>query len=203
VRASNAGHVLLSGIASQQRAERVAETLMASDSFSKWGIRTIGETEARYNPMSYHNGSVWPHDNALIAMGFARYGLKGPLVQLLTGLFDAALFMDLKRLPELFCGFGRRPGTGPTAYPVACIPQAWSSAAVFAALGAALGISFVPRTQQIRFGQPVLPPWVEGLRILNLRLGATSVDLQLRRTQEDVGIHVIRREGPVEIVLAT
>ena len=201
VRASNAGHVLLGGLAAPERAARVAETLMTPDSFSEWGIRTVARGEARYNPISYHNGSVWPHDNGLIAMGFARYGLKEPLLRLLTGLFDAALFLDLRRLPELFCGFPRRPGSGPTAYPVACIPQAWSSASVFALLGAALGISFDPQARQIRFVRPVLPPWLNEIRLTNLRLGTASADLELRRSQDSIAIHVLRHDGELGIVL--
>jgi glycogen debranching enzyme len=201
VQSSNAGHVLLGGLATAEHATRVADTLMSNRSYSHWGIRTLAEGEARYNPMSYHNGSVWPHDNGLIALGFARYGLKSPLERLLTGLFDAALFTDLKRLPELFCGFARRPGAGPTAYPVACIPQAWAAASVFAILGAALGISFDPAAQQIRFTRPVLPPWLPELQIKNLRLGDASVDLDLRRHHEDVALHVLRRHGDINIVI--
>jgi glycogen debranching enzyme len=144
---------------------------------------------------------VWPHDNGLIAMGFARYGLKEPLVRLLTGMFDAALFLELSRLPELFCGFARRPGSGPTAYPVACIPQAWSSAAVFAMLGAMLGISFDPHARQIRFSQPVLPPWLTEIMLSNLRLGEAVADVVLRRSNDSVAVHVVGRRGDVDIVL--
>ena len=201
VRASNAGHVLLAGLAAPERAARVADTLMTPEFFSGWGVRTIAQGSARYNPISYHNGSIWPHDNALIAMGFARYGLRAPLVQLLSGLFDAALFLDLRRLPELFCGFARRPGMGPTGYPVACLPQAWSSAAVLAILGAALGISFDLSARQIRFTRPVLPPWLEELRLTNLRLGDASADLLLQRSHNDVALHVLRRDGEIDVVL--
>ncbi len=199
VRASNAGHVLLSGLAAPERAQRVADVLMAPESFSGWGIRTLAEGERRYNPLSYHNGSIWPHDNALIALGFARYGLKQPLIRLLGGLFDTAEWMELRRLPELFCGLPRGPGLGPTAYPVSCSPQAWASATVFALLGALLGISFAPRERQIRFTHPTLPPWLEVLEISNLRLGDSSVDLELRRSREEVGLTVLRRVGDVEI----
>ena len=201
VRTSNAGHALFAGIAAPERAEAVAEGFMAPAFFSSWGIRTVAEGEARYNPMSYHNGSVWPHDNGLIAMGFARYGLRRELQRVLTGLFDAALFMELKRLPELFCGFERRPGIGPTRYPVACLPQAWSSASVFALLGAALGISFDPPTRRIRFERPMLPPWLDTLLISDLRLDRASVDLALERRGEDLAMHVLRREGEVEVTL--
>jgi glycogen debranching enzyme len=201
VRSSNAGHVLLAGLASATRAGRVAESLMGGESFSGWGIRTVAAAEKRYNPVAYHNGSVWPHDNALIAMGFSRYGLKAPVLRLLDGLCGVAQFMPLSRLPELFCGFPRRTGTGPTSYPVACSPQAWSSAAVFAMLGAALGISYAPRERQIRFSAPALPLGVDELRLTNLRLAGASVDLLLRRNAEEVELTVLRREGQVEIVL--
>src|SRR3712207_6128009 len=126
VRTSNAGHALFTGIAAPERAQRVAATLMTPEGFSGWGIRTVARGEARFNPMSYHNGSVWPHDNALIASGFARYGLKAEAARVFAGLFDAATHHELRRLPELFCGFSRRPHRGPTPYPVACSPQAWA-----------------------------------------------------------------------------
>ena len=201
VAASNAGHVLFGGLASPERAELVAQRLVGPQSFSGWGIRTIEGSEARYNPMSYHNGSVWPHDNALIGMGFARYGLRQPLLKLLTGMFDASLFTDDHRLPELFCGFERRPGSAPTSYPVACIPQAWSSATVFGLLGAVLGLSFDPAGRQIRFTRPVLPAWMDDCRITNLRLGEAEVDLLLQRHDDDVALHVLRRQGGIEVVV--
>ncbi len=201
VRSSNAGHVLFGGLASPERARRVAALLTAEQSFSGWGIRTIAEGEARYNPISYHNGSIWPHDNALIAMGFSRYGLKRPLMQVLSGLFDATSFLDLHRLPELFCGFPRRTNLAPTEYPVACVPQAWSSAAAFGMLGAALGVSFDAEAGRVIFNQPVLPPSLGECQLSNLRVGQGWLDLQLLRSQDDVAIHVLRREGPVEIVV--
>ncbi|HKW86823.1 MAG TPA: amylo-alpha-1,6-glucosidase, partial [Nitrospiraceae bacterium] len=141
VRTSNAGHCLFTGIASQERARCIADSLLGKDFFSGWGIRTVAASEARFNPMSYHNGSVWPHDNALIAIGLARYGLKESVLKIMTGLFDASLLVDLHRLPELFCGFVRRPGESPTLYPVACAPQAWSAASVFMLLQACLGLT--------------------------------------------------------------
>jgi glycogen debranching enzyme len=201
VRSSNAGQVLATGLASPERAARTAETLMTAGSFSGWGIRTIAEGEARYNPMSYHNGSVWPHDNALIALGFARYGLTEPLLRVLSGLFDASGYLELERLPELLCGFARRPGGGPTEYPVACAPQAWAAASVFAILGGALGISFAPRERQIRFTRPVLPTWLGEVRLANLCLGEASVDLLVRRGDNDVAVSVVRRDGPIDIIL--
>ncbi len=199
VRSSNPGHCLLTGIVRPELAPRLAATLLAPESFSGWGVRTLAAGEARYNPMSYHNGSVWPHDNALIAMGLARYGLKDEVIQVMDGLFQASLFMDLHRLPELFCGFGRRPGEGPTLYPVACAPQAWSAAAVFALLQACLGLSVRAAEPQICFTYPMLPPFLKEVRITNLRVGTAVVDLDLVRHGHDVGINVPRREGAVEI----
>jgi glycogen debranching enzyme len=203
VRTSNAGHVLFGNLASPERAARVAAGLLAPASFSRWGIRTLADTERRYNPISYHNGSVWPHDNALIGMGFARYGLTTPLMVVFGALFDASIFMDDQRLPELSCGFERRAGSGPTTYPVACIPQAWSSAAVFGLFGAALGISFDPAAARIRFARPALPSWIDECRISNLRLGDNTVDLLLERQSGGVVVRVLDQTGPVEILIAT
>jgi glycogen debranching enzyme len=198
---SNAGHVLMGGLASPAHAAQVAQRLLSPAAFSLWGIRTVEESEVRYNPMSYHNGSVWPHDNAIIAMGFARYGLREPLLKVMSALFEASLYSADRRLPELFCGFMRRPGSSPTAYPVACIPQAWSAAAVFGLLGSVIGVSFDPAARQIRFMRPALPAWMGECRILDLRLGDAEVDLQLTRRENDVALHVLRRTGDVEIVI--
>jgi glycogen debranching enzyme len=201
VRTSNAGHALFAGIAEPARAARVAATLMGDGHFSGWGIRTVAAAERRYNPMSYHNGSIWPHDNGVIALGLARYGLRAPLLRLIEAMFDASTFFELHRLPELFCGFVRRPGEGPTLYPVACSPQAWSSAAAFALLGAALGVSFHPEIAQIRFTRPALPRFIDELRIERLVMGAVAVDLHFRRHGEDAALTVLRKDGEVEIVV--
>lgn len=200
VRASNAGHCLLTGIADPDRARRTAGMLMGETFFSGWGIRTLAAGEARYNPMSYHNGSVWPHDNALIAAGLARYGYMEFVHKVLAGLFDASIFMDLHRLPELFCGFVRRPGQSPTLYPVACAPQAWSAASVFLLLQACLGLSIRAPEGRIVFFHPLLPEFLPEIRLRNLRVGAASVDLSLKRYEQDVGITVMQREGQVEVV---
>ncbi|HET6518725.1 MAG TPA: amylo-alpha-1,6-glucosidase [Geminicoccaceae bacterium] len=195
VRSSNAGHALLTGIADAARAARVAETLLDRGSFSGWGIRTIAASEARYNPMSYHNGSVWPHDNALIALGLARYGLKEAVLQVFEGLFDASTYMELRRLPELFCGFARRRHKGPTFYPVACAPQAWASATPFALLQACLGLEFDAAERKICFNNPMLPEFIERVDITRLRLRGGSVDVTLRRYADDVTVNVTRRDG--------
>jgi glycogen debranching enzyme len=201
VRASNAGHCLFTGIVSPDRAARVAETLLSDASFSGWGVRTVAETEARYNPMSYHNGSVWPHDNGLIAAGLARYRLTQQVQQVFTGLFDASIFMDLHRMPELFCGFVRRPGTGPTLYPVACAPQSWAGAAVFSLIQSLLGLTIDAPRRQIRFDRSVLPQSLKRIWITNLRVADATVDLSIERYPSDVGVELLRREGDVEIVV--
>ncbi len=200
VRASNAGHVLLTDMAGPERASLVARTLTAPESFSGWGIRTVADSEARYNPMSYHNGSIWPHDNALIAAGFARQGLSQDALKVLAGLFDASIFMNLHRLPELFCGFPRRPGESPTLYPVACNPQAWASASVFLLLQSTLGMAISATERVVRFSGACLPPFLERVRILNLRVLDVTIDLLLERHHADVGITVLRRDGDVQIV---
>ena len=199
VRASNAGHVLFAGLATPQRARQVAATLMSPQGYCDWGIRTVAEGEARYNPMSYHNGGVWPHDNALIGVGFARYGLMEEMARVMSGMFDAAALLPLHRLPELFCGFKRRADFGPVGYPVACIPQAWSTASVFALLGAAMGIAFDADAGRIQFRNPVLPDWLPRVQIANLRLGAATADLVLARKGKSVSVKVARAEGKVEV----
>jgi glycogen debranching enzyme len=201
VRSSNAGQVLLSGIASPRHAARTAAALMDRHFFSGWGIRTIAEGEPRYNPMSYHNGSVWPHDNALIGFGFARYGFSDHILRLFHGMFDAAGYMDLRRLPELFCGFRRIAGKGPTFYPVACSPQAWASAAPFAFLQACLGLSFDPAGEHVRFRQPRLPEFLDQVVIRQLRVGDSQFDLVLRRYGSDVSVNVLDRRGDGRIAI--
>ncbi|HEX5453789.1 MAG TPA: amylo-alpha-1,6-glucosidase [Stellaceae bacterium] len=198
--ASNAGHALLTGIASPERAARVADTLMRVGCFSGWGIRTLSRTAIRYNPISYHNGSVWPHDNALIALGFARYGLSEPALRVFTGLFDAATHWEPRRLPELFCGFARRR-TAPIMYPVACSPQAWASAAVFALIQASLGLELDHAAGEIRFDRPMLPPFLDHLHVRGLRLGDSSADVKLHRIGDEVSATVTGRDGPVRIVV--
>ena len=163
---------------------------MADTSFSGWGIRTLDKTEVCYNPMSYHNGSIWPHDNAITMMGLAKYGFRDKAMQIMTGLFDASIQLDLHRLPELFCGFDRLPGQGPTLYPVACSPQAWASGAVFQMLQACLGISFSADKPQIHFKLPQLPEYLERIQITNLRFPCGVIDLAFHIHPNDVGINI-------------
>src|SRR6185437_10439882 len=199
VRSSNAGHALFAGIAAPERARRVAEGLMGDSFFCGWGIRTIGRREARYNPMSYHNGSVWPHDNALIAHGLARYGFKAEVLRVFDGLFAAATYMELRRLPELFCGFARRAGRAPTLYPVACNPQAWAAAAPIALLQACLGLSFDVDAKIVHVEQPVLPDWLERVTIRDIMLCGDRVDLQVNKDEGQIAVTALTRTGQLRV----
>ena len=150
---------------------------MGSSSFGGWGIRTIASGEARYNPMSYHNGSVWPHDNALIAAGFARYGRREDTARVFESLFSASTYVDLRRLPELFCGFSRQRSRGPTFYPVACSPQAWAAAAPLYLLQSCLGLSFEAEASRVVFRKPALPDFLNEITLTGLSLPAGKVDV--------------------------
>ena len=200
VRASNAGHCLYTGIASTERARRVVETLMNAESFTGWGIRTVACTESRYNPLSYHNGSIWPHDNSLIANGMAKYGSKKRAGEVLLALLDLSSEVELRRLPELFCGLKRRPNEGPTLYPVACSPQAWAAAAPFLILEGCLGISVQADRGRIVFDRPFLPEGIPQLSIRGLRCGKVAADLLLERRNDSVLVHLENNHEDVEIV---
>jgi len=200
VRTSNAGHCLLTGLVRPDRAQRVAETLLADASSAGWGIRTVAAGEWRYNPMSYHNGSIWPHDNALVAAGLARYGLTGAASRVMHAMFELSEAVELHRLPELICGFHRRGGSGPTLYPVACAPQAWASGAVYLLVAACLGLHIDAIQRRVSFSRAVLPDRIDWLRIANLSVAGAEVDLLLTRHAYDVGVTVLRRTGDVEIV---
>ena len=201
VKTSNAGHALYTGIAEPSRAKRLAETLFETTSFSGWGVRTVATTESRYNPLSYHNGSIWPHDNALIAAGLARYGLVDQALRLFGALFDASRSTRLHRLPELFCGFERRAGDGPTLYPVACAPQAWAAGAVFLLVQSCLGLSINAPRGRVSLRHARLPPFVSHLTIRNLQVGEANVDLRCERQTDGIGVRVLRRRGSVEVLV--
>jgi glycogen debranching enzyme len=202
VATSNAGHLLLCGVPDPVRARRVAATLLDTESFSGWGIRTVAAGASRYNPMSYHNGSVWPHDNALIALGFARYGLKIEVLAVLEALFDTATHMDLFRLPELFCGFARRGRAAPTLYPVACSPQAWASASMPALLQAALGLEIDGIANEVRFSRPVLPAFLDEIHLRRVRVPGGGVDVMIHREPGGgAAVRTTRCEGAVRVVV--
>jgi glycogen debranching enzyme len=199
VRSSNAGQVLFSGIAAPERAARVIDGLFDAEFFSGWGIRTISRRERRYNPASYHNGSVWPHDNAIIGLGLARYGRSDEALALTTALFDAAAHMHLRRLPELFCGFERSRGKAPTLYPVACAPQAWAAVTPFALIQACLGLEADGGAAKLRLRRPRLPQFLDWMTVKRLKVGAARVDLMLRRHDASVAVNLLACEGQAEV----
>jgi glycogen debranching enzyme len=200
VRASNAGHALFAGVAYPERAPSVVSALMGSSGFCGWGVRTVASTEARYNPMSYHNGSVWPHDNALIAAGLAQYGFRQEAARIFEGLFDASTYVELRRLPELFCGFPRQQTRGPTFYPVACIPQAWSAAAPLYLVQSCIGLSFEPEARRITFTEPVLPRFLDEIVLRGLAVGGRKADIALRRSNRQVVVDVLDKDGSIGVV---
>ena len=202
VRSSNAGHALSSGIADSERATRVIEQMVSPAFFSGWGIRTIASSEARYNPMSYHNGSIWPHDNAMIGAGFARYGRSDQIETVFNGLLDAALNMSQRRLPELFCGFRRRAGRAPILYPVACSPQAWASGSMLHLLKSLMGLKIDGAARTITLSAPYLPERVGEVTVRNIRAGAGSAGFTLRRKNGGVSIDVTDCSDGAKVVLA-
>ena len=201
VTTSNPGHCLSSGIAFEHRASRIADSLLDMNLYSGWGIRTVGAREVRYNPMSYHNGSVWPHDNAIIAHGLARYNLTRYSLRVLESMFEASVHFDANRMPELFCGFRRRAGDGPTLYPVACSPQSWASASIYMLLQACLGMTVNGVDRHIHFRDSCLPESVQWLNIENLTVANCRVDFTVRRLTRGVEVEVHRRDGELEIAV--
>ncbi len=192
---SNAAQCLFTGIADRDRARSVIQTVFHPDLFSGWGLRTLAAGEVTFNPLSYHNGAVWPHDNALIAWGLrATAKARGP-----RGCSPDCSRRDStsssNRMPELFCGFSRQAGVGPIPYAVACSPQAWSAASVFLLIQASLGLTIDAATASVVFHRPALPSSLPELRIFDLEVGGGRVDLLLTRHDEDVSVRVLRRQG--------
>jgi glycogen debranching enzyme len=152
--------------------------------------------------MSYHNGSVWPHDNAMIAAGFARYGFRYAAARVFEGLFEASVHMDLRRLPELFCGFPRQRNSAPTSYPVACVPQAWATAAPLSLIQSVLGLGFDYDPPRIAFSQPMIPEFLEEILLRKLACGDASADVALRRSGEEAAVHLLSRRGNIRVLTA-
>ena len=201
VRTSNPGQLLFTGMVQPERARRLVAQLFGREFFCGWGIRTLSAREKRFNPTSYHNGSVWPHDNALFALGLAHYGHTGAAVTLATALFDAASQMHLRRLPELFCGFRRQRGKAPTLYPVACAPQAWAAVAPFALLQACLALDIDAVSSTLTLRQPRLPEFLDWVAVRGLRVGESRLDLMLYREEQTVAVKLLQREGEAEVVV--
>lgn len=203
VRSSNMGHSLFSGISSGTHARIVADSLMDESFFSGWGVRTVAKGQPRYNPMSYHNGSIWPHDNAMIAEGMSRYGYKAYAGRILDAMFHVSQFTDLRRFPELFCGFDRRPNQGPTLYPVACSPQAWAAASIFSLLQSCLGLSIQASSRQVQFTQPYLPEFLKSIHVKNLAIGDAFIDFSAERNELSVSVTVLRRTDNISVIVST
>jgi glycogen debranching enzyme len=200
---SNAGHCLYSGIVDEDKAAKLIARLMQEDMFNGWGIRTLSKNEKRFNPMSYHNGSIWPHDVSLIAKGFSNYGFKEQTLQLTASLFDASTFIELQRLPELFCGFDRRRDEGPTNYPVACSPQSWAVASVFMMLEACLNIRIEVSERKVYFDKPYLPEGIDHIEISRLKLGDAYADIEFNCENNSVGVKVKSCPKDWQILIVT
>jgi len=200
VRSSNAGQILFTGLGSADQCRKIVSELGSEIFYSGWGVRTIAASEARYNPMSYHNGSVWPHDNALIAYGLRGEKDKALAEKILIGLFDASIFLDLHRMPELFCGFPKRAGEAPTLYPVACAPQAWAAGSVFLILQSCLGMRIDALSRAICFIHPMLPECIPYVRLNGIRVGSGEVSLEITRHQKTVSTAILDRRGDLDIM---
>lgn len=193
--ASNAGHLLFCGLPSPERAERVMQRLAAADFRTGWGLRTLARGQARYNPMSYHNGSVWPHDTSLCVAGMARYGDRDRVGEILRDLFETAQHMEM-RLPELFCGFPRRPGEPPVPYPVSCSPQAWAAGSAFLMLQSLLGVTVDAFEKTVSIVRPRLPEGVGRLTLNGLPIGDCHVDLAFERVRKGLVVAAVSNCSP-------
>jgi glycogen debranching enzyme len=198
---SNQGHLLWAGALPHARARAVRDLLIAEPMFSGWGVRTLGAGHRGFNPLGYHTGSVWPHDNAMIACGLRRYGFDEDFARIFDGLLDAASRFDDYRLPELFGGFERIPGESPVPYPVACRPQAWAAGSIPWLLACGLGLRPEGLDGRLRVVRPSLPTWLDRLEIARLRVADAAVDLRFERTREGVRLSDVRVDGPLEVVL--
>jgi glycogen debranching enzyme len=191
---SNPGHLLWSGIASPERAARVVQRLLERDMWSGWGIRTLSELNPAFNPFSYQNGSVWPHDNGIIAMGFKNYGFAKEAAMVARDISEAASYFVFYRLPELYAGIRREPGTFPVQYLGANVPQAWAAGSVFHLLRAILGLNANAHTKTL-FVDPVLPRWLPDITLHNLRVGASTVTLRFWREKDETRWDVLSAVG--------
>jgi glycogen debranching enzyme len=198
---SNPGHALACGIVAPDRATAVAERLLAEDMMSGWGIRTLSSGHPSYNPMSYHTGSVWPHDNAIAAAGLKRYGFAEAAERIATAMFDVAVGQRDFRLPELFCGFRRRADVPVVSYPVACRPQAWAAGALFALLQSMLGVTARAGESTLRIEQPAIPSWLGSVELRGVRVGSGRVSLRFTSAGGVTSSTLLEREGDVRVTL--
>jgi glycogen debranching enzyme len=200
---SNPGHCLETGLLDYNYANIIAERFFSANMFSGWGIRTLSTEINSYNPMSYHNGTIWPHDNSIIAYGLAKIGKPDLSNKIITSLFEAARLMRYKRLPELFCGFSRinNRQDPPVSYPVACRPQAWSAASVFLLIQSMLNIVPDAQNKELKIIEPQLPEWLDFLQIKNLQIGDAFLDLEFRKAQKNLGVVILEKRGTVDVLI--
>jgi glycogen debranching enzyme len=193
---SNAGHCLWSGICTPDKADAIAARLLAPDMFSGWGVRTLSSTSPNYNPMSYHNGSVWPHDTALIALGLRRAGHADKAARLVEGMFQAGFRFSGARLPELFCGFARdqKFSSSPAAYVVSCSPQAWAAGSLFMFLQSLLDIEPDVEGRRLRIA-PILPDMFRRVTLKNVRVGSARIDIDVERVGDEVQVSTAEKEA--------
>jgi glycogen debranching enzyme len=198
---SNPAHGLYCGVVDPEKSAPLARRLLAPDMFSGWGVRTLSKSAVAYNPMSYHNGSIWPHDNAIIGAGLKRYGFAKATNRLATAMFEMAVTVDDMRLPELFCGFTRRSPNRPVAYPVACSPQAWAAGAPFLLLQAMLGISADAPANVLNVNKPQLPGWLNSVELHDLRVGRSTISIVFQRHGETTGFSLLDKDGDVRVLM--
>jgi glycogen debranching enzyme len=201
-RTSNPGHLLFSSAIGVERARSISAGLLAGGLWAGWGIRTLSAEHAAYNPLSYHRGSVWPHENSMIAFGMARYGWTRDAAQILRAMYEASLHFHHYRLPELFCGIGPEEADFPVRYPVACNPQAWASSAPFLLLRSALGIFPDATKGELRIHNPTLPAWLGFVQLDRFRVGQSRLKLRFGRTRAAVAVEVLEQEGdPIRVLV--
>src|SRR5262249_53442336 len=196
--ASNPGHLLWTGIASQKHAGRVVARLLQPDMWSGWGIRTLSSDNPAYNPFSYQNGSVWPHDNGIIAMGFKRYGFAKEAAMIARDISEAASYFVFYRLPELYAGTKREPGAFPVQYLGANVPQAWAAGSVFHLLQAILGLD-ADAHKKVLYVDPALPRWLPDITLHNLRAGTSTVTLRFWLEKDKTRYEVVECQGELRV----
>ncbi len=200
--ASNAAHCLWTGIADPARAPETVARLMSADMFSGWGVRTVTDMSPRYNPIGYHMGTVWPHDNSIAAMGLKLYGFEDELIDVATALFEAATSFPYFRLPELFGGDPRSSHGTPVPYPVACRPQAWAAGAMPMIMHAMLGLKAEAPENRLRVVNPRLPYWLNSVLVRGLRVGNGNVTLLYRRDGQDTRVEVQEATAGLDVTFS-
>jgi glycogen debranching enzyme len=198
---SNPGHLLWAGAISGERARSVRDVLMGAAMFSGWGVRTLAAGHPGYNPIGYHTGSVWPHDNALIACGLREYGFDDDFDRLFGALLEASSRFADYRLPELFGGHERTRGERPVPYPVACRPQAWAAGSIPYLVTTSLGLRADGLSRRLRVVRPALPRWLDWLEIEGLRVAGATVDLRFERSGEEIAVVDASVDGELELVV--